>query len=396
MNRRRLALMMATFVAIVGALMLTNAACSSAPQASLPPTQTPLKQSVSVPPAPSITSGRKEAVLVAAPRKRLEETILALQQGDIAGARESFDAYDSEWNGIEVYVNFRTRALYGEIESHYQAVINTALGAAQPNATEIIPQLQGMLGQYDEAIKLSDTGPPISPLFDDVATVRTVRAPLRKVSPALKGGDLIAATNSFNAFKSRWPEVQTLFSARSSDALRDTQAALDEADGALAVTPMNVADSARLVDALLDRYNLGVNLLSAAARNADLTKRSFSPEDVQAAARAYAIERELRTSFAAWGGGDSAAASIGATNAAGPRFEAVAAGLQGKGGADAPLKKALEAYVTAVTQSADPMQVRTAQRAAVDAVAVAQQVLVGQFWTDPAFQSAYQQARDTR
>src|SRR5205823_2965892 len=137
----------------------------------------------------------------------------ALQQGDIAAARAAFEAYNGDWNGVEVYVNYRSRALYGEIEAHYEADIADALGKASPDPAQIIPMLQTMVAQYDEAIKLSDTGPALTTLFDDVAVVRTVRAPLRGVSPALKAGDVAKAKSGFAAFKSRWTEAQPLIEA---------------------------------------------------------------------------------------------------------------------------------------------------------------------------------------
>jgi hypothetical protein len=366
----------------------TSAAAPSLATASAP-TAAAAAAAVAVPAAPVVTSGRKEVALVAVPRKRLEETLQAVQRGDFAAARTALDQYDGEWNGVEVYVNFRSRALYGEIESHYQADINEALSKAQPGAAELTSLLQAMIGQYDEAIKLSDSGAPLHPLFDDVATVRTVRAPLRRVSPALKGGDTVRATTNFGAFKAGWPEAKPLIAARSADMVQQIQGALDAADRSLSASTLNAAEAGPLVDALMDRYNVGVNMLNAAARNADVARTAFAPEDVQAAARIGAVERDLRASLTALDGGDRAAASAAAQRAAGPRFEAVATALQAKAGADVALKKALDAYTAALEQAGEVAGQRTSGRAAVDAALVGGQALVGQFWTEPAFQTAY-------
>src|SRR5262249_18810435 len=148
----------------------------------------------------------------------------------------AMQAYDSEWNGVEVYVNFRSRALYGEIESHYQADITSALEDPQADPKQILPMVEAMVGQYDEAIKLSDTGAPLSPRLDDLATLRIARAPLRDVSPALKAGDSARASARFAEFKSRWPTAQPLLAARSADVAQEINAAIEAADRSLNAT----------------------------------------------------------------------------------------------------------------------------------------------------------------
>jgi hypothetical protein len=378
---------------LASVFLLSLTACTAnAPAATPAATTTGTSTSGGVPQASVLTSGRKEAQLVAGPRRRLEETMNALQAGDIAAARTAFDAYDSEWNGIEVYVNFRSRALYGEIESHYEADITDALGVPQPDPAKIVPLLREMIAQYDQAIQLSDTGPALSPLFDDLAAVRTVRAPLRTVTPALKAGNNSAAASAFSTFKSRWPEARALIRARSADAERETDAALAAADEAFSAANVNAADAGARVEKLLDRYNFGVNLLNAAARNADLTRTSFSEDDVRSAAMLGALQDDLRKSLSRWDGGDRAAAADAARAAGEQRLAPMLATLQARAGADAPLQKALDAYVAAANQGTDGGQVHAANKAAIEAVAIGQQVLAGQFWTDTTFQTAYKTA----
>src|SRR5438477_11185518 len=185
--RRVWSLLLVAFVLLTSACQSDargSAPATGSSSATVPPAAAgQAAPSAALPPAPANTSGRKEVTLVAGPRRRLEETFTALQQGDIAAARAAFEAYNGDWNGVEVYVNYRSRALYGEIETHYEADIAEALGKANPDTTQIIPMLQTMVSKYDEAIRLSDSGPALSPLFDDVALIRTVRAPLRHVSP---------------------------------------------------------------------------------------------------------------------------------------------------------------------------------------------------------------------
>jgi hypothetical protein len=73
-------------------------------------------------------------------------------------------------------------------------------------------------------------------------------------------------------------------------------------------------------------------------------------------------------------------------------MERVTATLQAKSGADAPLQKALDTYKGLAGQAGDAAAVRAANKAAIEAVAIAQQVVGGQFWLDPKFKDAYQQA----
>jgi high-affinity iron transporter len=248
-------------VIAAGALLLvTIAACSGAPAFVM---RSSAASTPALPPAPILSSNRVEAKLVAAPRTRLEELAAALQRNDLAGARAALDAYDSEWNGIEVYVNFRSRELYGEIESHYESDIGAALQSPQPEPKQILSMVQAMVVQYDEAIKLSDSGSPLSPLFDDLATVRTARAPLREVGPALRTGDSARAAARFAEFKRRWPSAKPLLS---SEAVPGITQALETADAAMSADTIDPEVAGPAVDSLLASYNDALNLLNAAAR----------------------------------------------------------------------------------------------------------------------------------
>ena len=72
---------------------------------------------------------RFEIAGVKAVRPTLVDTIAALQRHDIAGAKAAFEAYDSMWNGIEMYVNTRSKDMYDGLEHVLQARIEKALNA---------------------------------------------------------------------------------------------------------------------------------------------------------------------------------------------------------------------------------------------------------------------------
>ncbi len=63
---------------------------------------------------------RYEVASIKRVRPTLVNTIDALKKGDAARARDAFEAYDTAWNGIEVYINTRDRDMYNDLEKNYQ------------------------------------------------------------------------------------------------------------------------------------------------------------------------------------------------------------------------------------------------------------------------------------
>src|ERR1700722_12131580 len=90
----------------------------------------------------SAQSDRFEVTGIKAVRPYLVKTLDAVKKNDIAGAKAAFEDYDTAWNGIEVYVNTRDRAMYGEIEQHWQSMIGKELNGPSPDAAAIAGDLQ--------------------------------------------------------------------------------------------------------------------------------------------------------------------------------------------------------------------------------------------------------------
>src|SRR4029077_10426365 len=95
--------------------------------------------------APACTRGqafgqaeRFEVTSIKAVRPTLVNTIAALQAGDVARAKAAFEAYDSAWNGIEVYVNVRSKPMYETLEHEFQARITKALDETNPNVAPLL------------------------------------------------------------------------------------------------------------------------------------------------------------------------------------------------------------------------------------------------------------------
>src|SRR6202140_1741297 len=157
------------------------------------------------------------------PSKRaVKPTLLAtadaVKKGDVAKAKEAFDDYDSAWNGIEAYINTRSKPMYDKIELDLQDRLTKALNAPQPDLPKISADLQEMIGKYDEAIAMISGGAPLNPLYDDIARLRMERSHLREVTPALKAGNIAKARKSYEAFDNGWDPIEDLIKARSEDA----------------------------------------------------------------------------------------------------------------------------------------------------------------------------------
>ena len=198
---------------------------------------------------------RFEVTSIKAVRPTLVRTIAAIEKQDAAGARAAFSDYDSAWNGIEVYINTRSKPLYDKIELDLQDRITKALNAPSPDLAKIGADLQEMIGKYNEAIALASGGAPLSPLYDDIARLRIVRSHLREVTPALKAGNLAKARKSYEEFDNNWDSIEDLIKARSSDAYVAIEKGMIQIEQALMPEKPDVAQVTALVAGVTKQYN---------------------------------------------------------------------------------------------------------------------------------------------
>src|SRR5712671_3094750 len=87
---------------------------------------------------------RFEISSIKAIRPTLVDTITALQQRDVARAKAAFQAYDSGWNGIEVYVNTRSKDMYRLLELEFQPKIIKALDRLNPDIPALLADVHAM------------------------------------------------------------------------------------------------------------------------------------------------------------------------------------------------------------------------------------------------------------
>src|SRR5215471_14423777 len=217
---------------------------------------------------PNPSPERFEVSAVKAARPFLVDTIAAIQQGNVMQAKEAFEAYDSAWNGIEVYINVRSRALYQILELELQAKISKALDAPRPDTAALLSDVQMMLAKYDEAIDIVTKAPPLNPIYDELARMRIVRAHLRDVNPALKAGNLAKARKSFEAFDDMWFDIEDFVRAQSLDAYVAIERGMLQVEEALMPDMPDIARVQTLVAGVMSQYNAVVTEVQRQARTA--------------------------------------------------------------------------------------------------------------------------------
>ena len=210
---------------------------------------------------------RLDVASVKSVRPTLVDTIAALQRRDVAGAKAAFEAYDSQWNGIEMYVSVRSKDMYDALEHVLQARIEKAFSAPNPDVAAILADAQTMLAKYDEAIDMVAKAAPLNPLYDDIARLRIVRAHLREVVPALKAGNFAKARKSFAAFDNAWDSVEDMIKAQSADDYVAIEKGMIEIEQALMPEKPDVNQATALVNGVMAKYNVTVTELIKEARS---------------------------------------------------------------------------------------------------------------------------------
>jgi hypothetical protein len=199
-------------------------------------------------------------------RPDLVNTIAALKKGDVAGAKAAFEKYDSDWNGVEVYINTRDKSMYSDIEGNWQAKITKELEAANVDTAAAAADTQMMLARFDDAIAIVEKAPPLNTLYDDVARLRIVRANLREVTPALKAGDFAKARKSYSTFDDKWDSIEDLIKARSADSYTEIEKNMIQIEDALKPAKPDVDQVTVMVKGVMDKYNAVVADITKDAR----------------------------------------------------------------------------------------------------------------------------------
>jgi hypothetical protein len=209
---------------------------------------------------------RFEVTSIKAVRPTLVNTIDALKKGDTAKAKDAFEAYDTAWNGIEVYINTRDRDLYNELEKNYQSKIEEALAAPAPDVAGLLSNAQAMLATFDRAIAMVEKAAPLNPLYDDIARVRIARSPLRSINPAMKEENVSKARKAFAAFRANWPGIRDFVKMQSQDAHDAVEKGIVDLDAALKGQQPSASQVTSLVNSMMGKINAVVFQLTTEAR----------------------------------------------------------------------------------------------------------------------------------
>jgi len=315
----------------------------------------------------------------------LNQWQLAVAKKDAAAAQAAAINYELAWQGPEVYPNHRSLPLYVALEPDTQFKLDAVVEEDVVD-WELACTLAKRLGMLvDQAINLSASSPALTPIFQDLVKVRTVRANLNQARNFLTAGDLPTAKKYIADFVAGYPSVQPLIQARSQRAANQIAAAY----APLAAELNNPAATAASVSPLFltwqARVGQGVNVINAAARAADLHRTGVTAADNQNLANLKAVYDGVLAGVAAIGK-DSAAAARGGDTGPTSAFAKVEAALEAQGRyvAVAPaLRTALNNFATAARTATSPTApaVVTALEAVRDQIEISQQDLVGMWWS---------------
>jgi hypothetical protein len=301
----------------------------------------------------------------------------AIARRDRAASLQAEQDYEAAWQAVEVYVNHRSLPLYTDIEVNTQFVIRDGLQQASPDWPKLLQLANHLTQQISVTIGFITVQPALSPLFDDIYVIRKARAQLLISSDALgtapAAGDVAKARTFFTNFTAGFPSAIALIEMRlprgatAPNFATEIRAAQAAAAAKFADPNATAADLRPLVATLNERYGYGLSLLNAAARTADVLKPTFTNDDKTALRQLNDLRLCLMKNQPCETG-------------PGTIFAQVQPALENKArlvNVAATLRRALVAYNTAT-----PAQVAAANKAAKEAVALAQQAFVGQFWKD--------------
>jgi hypothetical protein len=320
----------------------------------------------------------------------LDRFVDAAKTCDLDTVREGYEDLESHWNSVEIDIQFPSVERYNFFEHVFledRVARGTGLEGEPVEPCETMVALaEEQATTWDEVIDFLTNSPAVSPLFDDVATLRTINQGIRRARAALDGypeavpqsamtaPDPAGALAYWQQFMADYPTARPLIAFRN-------EALADEVDGLVAAVDQafGSGDASAALAALAPRYSLGATLVTAAGRGHLNTRPDFNPDafstqgtlgDVVAGLHAMSASVDLGT-------------ATGALAAQQIYVDTVQLSLSFKTGgpqtrADAALTNAVNAYVAAQTPAT--------AKALHDQINVAEQIFVGQYWGTPALE----------
>jgi hypothetical protein len=89
---------------------------------------------------------------------------------NVAAAKQAAEQYEAKWQGLEVYVNYRSLPLYQDMEVYTQFAMEDELEKDAPDFKLLTKQVAHLKADLDLSIQMAKLGPELSLLFEDLAT----------------------------------------------------------------------------------------------------------------------------------------------------------------------------------------------------------------------------------
>ena len=213
------------------------------------------------------TPARFEVTSLRGVRPILVKTVADLEKKDLAAAKRDMEDYDNAWNGVEVYVNTRSKEMYDEIEHNWQTKVTDDVTKGT-DATAALSDAKSMLAKYDEMLAMVEKAAPLNSLFDDVARLRIERAHLREVLPALRAGDVARAKKAFGAFNDNWDNIEDLVKACSREPYDTIEKGMVTIERQLMPAKPDADEVSATVTQVMTEYNKIVTQIANEAKNA--------------------------------------------------------------------------------------------------------------------------------
>jgi len=224
----------------------------------------------------------------------LDAYTAAVETCDLNTAREAYQDAETVFNAVEIDHQFLSPEQYMFFEHIYiQDQVPSGLGLEGDDPYDCATNTrlaQEQAASWDAIVQLIANSPDSGPLFNDVATLRTVNQAIRLARAELAGNpdatpqtdatapDPAAAAEHWAEFVVDYPVARELIAFRNEDLAT-------EVDGLVAAVTAafdSGGDAAAALAALAPRYGLGINLVTAAARNSvpsQSTQPTFADEN---------------------------------------------------------------------------------------------------------------------
>jgi hypothetical protein len=334
---------------------------------------------------------RGEALAVA-----LDAYTAAVETCDLDTARVAYEEAEEVFNAVEIDHQFASPERYMFFEHIYiQDQVPSGLGLQgdEPYDCATNTRLaQEQAAAWDEVVAYLAASPPETELFDDVAVLRGINQGIRRARGEIDGNpdatpqtaatepNPAAAAEHWAEFVADYPVARELIAFRNEELATEIDGLVAAVSAAFEGDPATgFPNASAALAALAPRYGLGINLVTAAARNSipsESTQPVFADENfssVDFLGDLVITFFEIRDLIAA--GTPEAAAQVQVEYTDWLQYP-----LSFKTGgaltrANAAIETAIANYVAAQTPETT--------RALLDALLVVEQVFVGQYWGTP-------------